>query len=397
MGKKLNYEEVKEVFKEKGYELLSDTYINNHQLLISRDIEGYLYFSSTMTLKSNNIPQKFGNSNPYTIQNIKLWCKNENKLFELTSNTYERSDKKLQWKCLKEECGEIFESSWHEIIVGNGCGYCSGHQVGLSNCLATQRPNLIDEWHPTKNGKLTPYDVTCSSSKDIWWKCLTNNKHEWKTKIRDRTIKNCGCPYCSGLYPTEENNLLIINPELCEEWNYNKNDKNPEEYLPKSSKKVWWKCKECDHEWETVISNRSNGQGCPECNKSKGEKECKRVFISKNFIEIYNNSYNNSLDLINNNHIYFIPQKTFEGLVGLGNGLLSYDFYLPKYNLLIEYQGQYHDGTVSNQTKEEFEIQKEHDKRKRNYAKNNNIQLLEIWYRDFDNIEKLIELTIGVK
>ena len=83
-------------------------------------------------------------------------------------------------------------------------------------------------------------------------------------------------------------------------------------------------------------------------------------------------------------------QQSYDGLVGINNGELSYDFYIPKYNLLIEYQGEYHDGSVSCQTEEEFEIQKEHDRRKREYAKSHGIDLLEIWYWDFDNIENIL-------
>jgi len=94
--------------------------------------------------------------------------------------------------------------------------------------------------------------------------------------------------------------------------------------------------------------------------------------------------------LIKDNHKYFIPQKTFPNLLGLGGGLLSYDFYLPKYNLLIEYQGNYHDGTANNQTEEEFIIQKEHDRRKKEYAEQNEYNFLEIWYKDFDNIETIL-------
>ena len=78
-------------------------------------------------------------------------------------------------------------------------------------------------------------------------------------------------------------------------------------------------------------------------------------------------------------------------MIGLKEGLLSYDFYLPKYNLLIEYQGEYHDGSVHKETKERFERQQEHDRRKREYAERNNIKLLEIWYWDFDNIEEILK------
>ena len=89
-------------------------------------------------------------------------------------------------------------------------------------------------------------------------------------------------------------------------------------------------------------------------------------------------------------------QKYYDDLLGIHEGELSYDFYLPKYNLLIEYQGEYHDGTAGNQTLEEFEIQQEHDKRKREYAKSHNISLLEIWYWDFENIEEILSRELGL-
>lgn len=49
------------------------------------------------------------------------------------------------------------------------------------------------------------------------------------------------------------------------------------------------------------------------------------------------------------------------------------------------------------QTEEKFEIQKEHDKKKKEYAESHNIELLEIWYWDFDNIEKILEKELAVK
>jgi hypothetical protein len=96
-------------------------------------------------------------------------------------------------------------------------------------------------------------------------------------------------------------------------------------------------------------------------------------------------------DYLIDNNIKYRASKTFKGLIGLGNGLLSYDFYLVDYNLLIEYQGNYHDGTANNQSKKDLERQQEHDKRKREYANINNIKLLEIWYWDFDNIEGIFQ------
>ena len=73
--------------------------------------------------------------------------------------------------------------------------------------------------------------------------------------------------------------------------------------------------------------------------------------------------------------------------------MLSYDFYLPQYNLLIEYQGEQHEKFVErfHKSEEDFIIQKEHDRRKKKYTKDNNIKLLEIWYYDYENIEEILD------
>jgi len=313
-----------EYLKTLNYTLLSE-YINSKHKILFKGNDGYFYYMLLSDLKRGIIPAKFYKSNPYTVQNIKLWCKLNNKPFELISDIYKSAEDKLQWKCLKEECGDIFESCWRDIESGRGCGICHGSQVGLSNCLATKNPELAKEWHPTKNGDLTSWDVTYGSRQ-----------------------------------------------------------------------KVWWKCKECNHEWPAVISSRNNnnnGTGCPECNKSKGEKECKRVSMSKSFIEILQEDYEKLLDVDKNNNIYLISQKEFNGLIGLGSKLLSYDFYLPNYNLLIEYQGLQHEKYCKgfHKSKKDFKRQLEHDERKRQYCIDNNIKLLEIWYYDFDKIEEILE------
>jgi predicted RNA-binding Zn-ribbon protein involved in translation (DUF1610 family) len=299
---KLPDEEIQKIINEKlGWRILDIKIKNGATHVDLIDDFGYIYCDVNIHhIKRNEKPRFVQKSNKSTIQNIKLWCKLNNKPFELISDKYEGTDKKLKWKCLNEICLEIFELSWHDISQNVGCQYCVGKKVGMSNCLATKRPDLAVEWHPTKNGELTPYDVTCSARKDIWWQC------------------------------------------------------------------------EKRHEWNIVMYSRvNNNSGCPICNQSKGEKKIKEI--------------------LDNNNIQYIPHKDFEDLVGTGGGKLSYDFYLIEYNLLIEYQGEYHDGTANNQTQEKFEYQQEHDKRKREYAKNYNIDLLEIWYWDFNNIEKILD------
>ncbi|PEQ44872.1 zinc-ribbon domain-containing protein [Bacillus cereus] len=63
----------------------------------------------------------------------------------------------------------------------------------MENSLAIRNPELAKQWHETKNGTLTPYDVTRSSSKRVWWKC--NEGHEWETSVNNRAYGS-GCLYC---------------------------------------------------------------------------------------------------------------------------------------------------------------------------------------------------------
>lgn len=112
-------------------------------------------------------------------------------------------------------------------------------------------------------------------------------------------------------------------------------------------------------------------QHCPYCNVIKGEDK-----ISHYLLE---------------NNIYFVTHKTFDDLRGIRGGKLSYDFYLPEFNLLIEYQGEQHERPIEFfGGEDQFKIQQEHDFQKREYAKNHNIDLLEIWYYDFINLEQIL-------
>ena len=87
----------------------------------------------------------------------------------------------------------------------------------------------------------------------------------------------------------------------------------------------------------------------------------------------------------------------FDGLVGVGGKSLTYDFYLPDNNLLIECQGKQHEKPIEYfGGEEQFKIQQEHDKRKREYAEANGYKLLEIWYYDYDNIDEILNREISV-
>ena len=115
--------------------------------------------------------------------------------------------------------------------------------------LLSNYPELLKEWDYFKNIK-RPEEYVSGSAIKVSWIC--NKKHKWDATIRSRSLQNTGCPYCTGRLPTKENNLKKKFPNIAKEWDYEKNDKGPEEYLPSTNHKVWWKCRE-EHSFQQVI------------------------------------------------------------------------------------------------------------------------------------------------
>ncbi len=62
-----------------------------------------------------------------------------------------------------------------------------------SYCEKYHKEYLLRQWHPTKNGGLTPADVAQSSRIAVWWRC--EKGHEWQTQVASR-ISGTGCPHC---------------------------------------------------------------------------------------------------------------------------------------------------------------------------------------------------------
>ena len=131
-------------------------------------------------------------------------------------------------------------------------------------------PSVAKEWHPIKNGNLTPKDVTPGSGKKVWWLC--EKGHEWQEFVYHR-IRGCGCPFCSGHRASKENCLQTVNPELAKEWHPTKNEKlTPRDVTYGSGKKVWWMCSR-GHEWQAVISSRTKGNACTFCHSESSQLE----------------------------------------------------------------------------------------------------------------------------
>ena len=125
----------------------------------------------------------------------KQWHPTKNK--KIPSKVMPGTHKKAWWICDK---GHEWEAQIKSRTIGVGCPYCSNKKVLKGfNDLATINPDLAKEWHPTKNGDLTPSDVTSSSGKKVWWKCSFG--HEWEAQIYNRNAGR-GCPECSDALRT---------------------------------------------------------------------------------------------------------------------------------------------------------------------------------------------------
>ena len=108
------------------------------------------------------------------------------------------SSKKAWWKCSKGPDHEWEATLNHRISSGSGCPFCAGQQVSVTNSLTSQFPELAAEWHPTKNGDLTPDKVVAGSNKKAWWKCSKGPDHEWEAVLSGRTSGGRGCPLCNS-------------------------------------------------------------------------------------------------------------------------------------------------------------------------------------------------------
>ncbi len=125
--------------------------------------------------------------------------------------------------------------------------------------LAEYRPDLALQWHPTRNGQLTPMDVGTGTKRKVWWKCPEGDDHEWEALISSRASGR-GCPFCAGYGVSYTNSLAETYPRGCCRMAFPQRMAHllhgilftgrTKEYsgnVPKGE----------DHEWEAVIVSRT--------------------------------------------------------------------------------------------------------------------------------------------
>lgn len=155
---------------------------------------------------------------------------------------------------------------------GTGCPFCGHKRPHRKNNLAALFPQIADEWHPRKNGRVAPSDVLPSSHTIYWWQCLEVADHVWRMSCNRRTSRASGCPYCSGHKLHRTNSLATRFPRIAKEWHPTKNGRlTPDKVTAGTNKVVWWQCpKVRDHEYSVPVKQRTGmGSGCPYCANKK--------------------------------------------------------------------------------------------------------------------------------
>jgi hypothetical protein len=172
-----------------------------------------------------------------------------------------QTHKKYWWVCDADLDHEWEESPANRVSSGTGCPCCSGRKVSVTNSLATLAPKIAAQWHPTKNGDVTPADVVSQTQKKYWWLCDAGPDHEWKATPSDRVGSGTGCPCCSGNKVSVTNSLATLAPQVAAQWHPTKNgDVTPADVISQTNKKYWWVC-DADLERVGGDSQRSCWQG----------------------------------------------------------------------------------------------------------------------------------------
>lgn len=266
-------------------------------------------------------------------------------------------------ECRCKICSYKWSTKPNDLQQGHGCVKCANRYKPTTDEFRDDMLRI----NPTitvigkYENRKTPIECKCSVCGYTWFPTPNN------------LCKGSGCPSCAGLNKktTKQfiDELKEINPDIIVLGEY------------KGSKvDIACKCKVCGFEWSARPNNLlCNRTSCPSCDQSKGERRIK-TYLDKHGIR-------------------YKYEESFPGLIGVGGGALTYDFFIPDINILIEFQGGQHRMPVKfpdddRDPEELFKIRMEHDKRKRLYADEHGLGLIEIWDYDFKNIEFILDHTI---
>ena len=167
-GIKNTRKEIEDMVESLGYNLIDEFVEKTNRKVIIEDKDGYKFLTRLDHLIRNHDPDLTNPNNPFSIENIELWIRINEKPFSLLPHQfYKNAYFKMSFKCLNIGCEEEFSSDWTHIYNHNqGCPFCAGSKIGKRNNLEYKRPDLIKEWDYSKN-KTSPDKITQPQKRNL--------------------------------------------------------------------------------------------------------------------------------------------------------------------------------------------------------------------------------------
>jgi glutaredoxin len=278
--------------------------------------------------------------------------------------TYKNSHTKIEFRC-KE--GHKWITTPNNVLSGKTCLTCANIQSSLRQRKSHEQfVKELKNIHPD----ITVIGEYVNSNTKIEFMC--SKGHIWKS-APSNLLSGCSCPFCKGekisalKFKTHEQFLgevLELGIDVTVLGTYHS-----------AREHILCRCNKCNHEWMITPNNLLRGFGCPKCKKSKGEQAVEEYLIAHNIV--------------------FETQKRFADCID--QRPLPFDFYLPEYNMLIEYQGaQHYMATHRMGDEEKLIYRQKHDCIKREYCKDKGINLLEIPYTNLNQVSEILSDVLNM-
>lgn len=236
---------------------------------------------------------------------------------------------------------------------------------------------ILEEWKGSQC-KILVNKTTCEHSPFY----VTPNNILKVDKSNNHTYD---CPVCANIRRTESkrksssNSLEVFKEVLNNKILYPNNDYiliEGQTFL-NNKQNLRVMCDHCNKEFKLSLVNARQGRKCPNCRNSRIRRNSQGCTIIERWLSC--------------NGINFEREKSFEWLVFKRKMFL--DFYLPDYNLAIEFDGQQHFKETIYSTKEDLKTNMKRDSVKNKLCKKNGLKLLRIKYSD--NIEHVLSETFN--